>query len=83
MTDSIWQLQEAKQRFSTVVERALAGDAQVVTRRGEEVVVVISIDDYRHLRSHQPDLKAYLRVAPDLEPLEIVRSPQPAPRVGL
>lgn len=29
-----WQLQEAKARFSEVVDRAMAGEAQVVTRRG-------------------------------------------------
>ncbi|MDQ3397401.1 MAG: type II toxin-antitoxin system prevent-host-death family antitoxin, partial [Deinococcota bacterium] len=37
-----WQLQEAKARFSEVVERALEGEAQVVTRRGEKAVAVIA-----------------------------------------
>ncbi len=36
-----WQLQEAKQRFSELVRRALEEGPQTVTRRGEEVVVVI------------------------------------------
>ncbi len=35
-----WQLQEAKVHFSRVVERALAGEVQVVTRRGRRAVVV-------------------------------------------
>ncbi|MDE2573605.1 MAG: type II toxin-antitoxin system Phd/YefM family antitoxin [bacterium] len=37
-----WQLQEAKARLSEVVERALQGKPQRITRRGREAVVVIS-----------------------------------------
>ena len=37
-----WQLQEAKNRFSEVVDEALARGPQTVTRHGEEVVVIIS-----------------------------------------
>lgn len=44
---SHWQLQEAKQRFSEVVRRALDEGAQVVTRNGEEVVAVVPIDAWR------------------------------------
>ena len=35
-----WQLQEAKQKFSELVRRTLEEGPQVVTRHGEEVVVV-------------------------------------------
>ena len=35
-----WSLQDAKNRFSAVVNAALAGEPQRVTRRGEPVVVV-------------------------------------------
>ena len=37
-----WQLQTAKNKFSELVNRALAGEAQLVKRRGEPVVYVIS-----------------------------------------
>jgi prevent-host-death family protein len=37
-----WTLQDAKNRFSVVVEAALAGEPQRVTRRGRWVGVVIS-----------------------------------------
>ncbi len=37
-----WTLQDAKNRFSAVVEAALAGEPQRVTRRGRWVGVVIS-----------------------------------------
>ena len=46
-----WQLQDAKNRFSAVVEAALAGDPQHVTRRGKPAVVVLAVDEYERLRS--------------------------------
>ncbi len=45
----MWSLQEAKGRFSTVVDAALAGTPQLVTRRGKPAVVVISAADYDRL----------------------------------
>ena len=45
-----WQLQDAKNRFSALVEAALAGGPQEVTRRGKPVVVVFSYKDYQQLR---------------------------------
>ncbi len=44
-----WQVQEAKARFSEVVERAMAGEAQVVTRRGRPAVAVIPYEEYERL----------------------------------
>ncbi|MFN8121674.1 MAG: type II toxin-antitoxin system Phd/YefM family antitoxin [Thermoleophilia bacterium] len=45
-----WQLQDAKQRFSRLVDTARTDGPQVVTRHGREVAVVLSIEDYRRLR---------------------------------
>ena len=45
-----WPLQEAKNRFSAVVEAALAGDPQRVTRRGKPAVVVLAVKEYERLR---------------------------------
>lgn len=42
-------LQDAKNRFSAVVEAALAGRPQEVSRRGKPAVVVVSAEDYRRL----------------------------------
>ncbi len=44
-----WSLQDAKNRFSAVVNAALSGEPQTVTRRGAPAVVVLSVDDYRRL----------------------------------
>ena len=45
-----WQLQDAKNRFSALVNAALAGEPQQVTRRGEPAVVVLAVDEYERLR---------------------------------
>ena len=45
----MWTVQDAKNRFSAVVEAPLSGIPQQVTRRGKPAVVVLSADDYAHL----------------------------------
>ncbi len=68
-----WQLQEAKQRFSELVRRALEEGPQVVTRRGEEVVVVVRAEEFDRLSRGEEDFKDFLLYAPDLDALEIRR----------
>lgn len=43
----MWTLQDAKNRFSAVVDAALAGVPQEVTRRGKPAVVVMSVVEYQ------------------------------------
>jgi prevent-host-death family protein len=78
-----WQVQEAKQRFSALVRRALDEGPQVVTRRGEEVVVVLSASEYRRLKRAAPDFAEFLLAAPDLSELNIRRPADPARAVEL
>ena len=47
----MWTLQDAKNRFSEVVDSALAGTPQEVTRRGKPAVVVLSATEYTRLVS--------------------------------
>jgi len=68
-----WQLQEAKQKFSELVRRALEDGPQVVTRRGEEVVVVVPAEEFRRLTGDKPDFKEFLMSAPDLSVLDLER----------
>ena len=44
-----WTLQDAKNRFSAVVNAALAGEPQRVTRRGKPAVIVLSVEEYERL----------------------------------
>lgn len=45
----VWTLQEAKNKFSAVVEAARRGEPQHVTKRGVEAVVVVSAEEYERL----------------------------------
>lgn len=45
----MWTLQDAKNKFSAVVDAALAGTPQEVSRRGKPAVVVLSAADYQQL----------------------------------
>jgi prevent-host-death family protein len=64
LTNNIWQLQEAKNRFSELVNKALDEGPQVVTRRGEEVVVIVSNDEYKKLLKSQSSLLEFFRQSP-------------------
>ena len=44
-----WPLQDAKNKFSALVNAALAGEPQLVTRRGRPAVVVLAADEYERL----------------------------------
>ena len=50
-----WQLQDAKNRFSALVEAALSGEPQEVTRRGKPVVIVSSYEEYQRLVRERDD----------------------------
>lgn len=45
----MWSLQDAKNRFSAVVDAALAGEPQEVSRRGKPAVVVLSAAEYARI----------------------------------
>ena len=60
----IWQLQEAKNKFSQVVNEALKRGPQVVTRRGKEIVVILSREDYRRLKKSQSGVVEFFQNSP-------------------
>jgi antitoxin Phd len=72
-----WQLQEAKSRFSELVELTLKEGPQLVTRRGEEAVVIIAAKDYRRLSGQTTTLMECLLSAPRGEALELERPTDP------
>jgi len=63
-----WRLQDAKNQFSKVVDAALHGEPQHVTRRGHDAVVVVAAADYarmlRHERADSPGFVAHLLAIP-------------------
>jgi len=78
-----WQIQEAKQKFSQLVRATLEDGPQVVTRHGEEVVVVISVEEFNRLKGKKRSLKEVLLSGPLLDDLEIERSKEPTRIVEL
>jgi len=56
-----WQVQDAKARFSELLETCLTEGPQVVTKRGVEAAVLVPVADWRALqRSARPTLKELL-----------------------
>jgi antitoxin Phd len=72
-----WQLQEAKSRFSEVVDLTLSEGPQLVTRRGQEAVVIMAAREFRRLTGATPSLLATLLNAPRGEPVLADRSGEP------
>ena len=77
-----WLLQEAKSRFSEIVELTLSEGPQMVTRHGQDAVVILSASDYRRM-CVTPSLLNLLFNVPRGEPLDSVRSQEPIRDIGL
>ncbi|HEY3716678.1 MAG TPA: type II toxin-antitoxin system Phd/YefM family antitoxin [Jatrophihabitantaceae bacterium] len=54
--DAHWQVQEAKQKFSELLRKVHSDGPQFVTRHGEEVAVVIDIEEFRRFHGSKGDL---------------------------
>ena len=74
-----WQVQDAKARFSELLETSLAEGPQIVTKRGVETAVLLPIDEWRRLEKRaRPDLKELL-LAPEAR-TDALTSPRPQHR---
>jgi len=62
-----YSLQDAKAKFSELVDLSLAEGAQTVTRHGKNVVVVVPYDEYRRLTAPRSSLTTFLLSAPRVE----------------
>ena len=68
-----WQVQDAKTRFSELIERARSEGPQSITRHGKERAVVLSIEEYRLLAAQRPDFKSYLLGGPKVDNFSVER----------
>lgn len=72
---NIWQLQEAKAKFSEVVENASNEGHQIVTKNGQPVVVIISKQEFDKMTQPKDSLLNFFQSAPYPEiDLKIERS---------
>ncbi len=71
-----WQLQEAKNKFSQVVDEAQSKGPQTITRRGKEVAVVLSASEYHKLTASKIKLSDFFSQSPLCE-LSLERDKSP------
>lgn len=69
-----WQLQEAKNKLSKVVDDALSQGPQIITRRGVEVVIVIAYEQFKKMNVSEQKLSDFFRSSPLVgEDLDLTR----------
>lgn len=78
-----WQLQDAKQRFSELIRTTLDQGPQVVTRNGEEVVVVVPVQEWRAKEGPHKDFATFLLEGPSFDDLDLERREEYARDVEL
>ncbi len=61
MIENHWQLQDAKNKFSNLVDKAQHNGPQVVTKHGKDAVVVLSMDEYKKLIKPKTSLIQFFR----------------------
>ncbi len=65
MPMSIWPVQDAKARFSELLDACLSEGPQLVTKRGAEAAVLVDVSEWRRLKAAaRPSLKDLL-LAPE------------------
>lgn len=62
--DGPWPVAEAKARLSELIERALADGPQVITRKGRQTVVVVSVDEWERKSKRRGNLAEFLGNSP-------------------
>jgi len=78
-----WQVQDAKARFSELLDVSLREGPQIVTRRGVEVAVLAPIDQWRRLSQNtRPSLKELLLASEPRAALLVPRRGQLRRRFG-
>ena len=77
-----WQLQDAKNKLSEVVERAIKNGPQEITRRGKKAAVVLSFQEYARLLKGTESLSEFFQQSP-LREIEFDRVKDTARKVDL
>ena len=77
-----WNLADAKNRFSEVVNLALTEGPQRIRRR-KDTVVVVAEEEFERLVGQRPTFKDYLAQGESFEGLDLARDPSPSRDVVL
>jgi antitoxin Phd len=59
-----WQLQEAKNKLSEVLDEAIRHGPQIITKRGVELAILLSCSEYRKMMASRKRVSAFFRDSP-------------------
>jgi prevent-host-death family protein len=62
--DQTWSVADAKARFSEVIELAYDVGPQTISRRGKEVAVVVSVEEWRRKSQRSGSLAEFFASSP-------------------
>jgi prevent-host-death family protein len=77
-----WQMADAKNRFSEVMNKALQEGPQRIRRR-KDAVVVVAEAEYERLAGTRLDFKEYLIQGESFDGVNLTRDPSPGRDVSL
>jgi prevent-host-death family protein len=79
-----WSVAEAKARLSELLDHAISDGPQAITRRGREVVIVVSVEEWHRKSSRSGSLAQFLAASPLRDSgLDVERVDAPAREVAL
>ena len=62
--EAVWQIQDAKNKFSEVITLANKQGPQLITKHGEKTAVIISYIEYEKMRKSQGKLSDFFSTSP-------------------
>jgi prevent-host-death family protein len=79
-----WPVAAAKARLSEVIDRALADGPQVITRKGKEAVLVVSVEEWERKTKRAGNLAEFFAASPLRgSDLKLERSDDAPPAIDL
>jgi prevent-host-death family protein len=82
--DRVWSVADAKARLSELLDQAVSEGPQAITRRGREIAVVVSAEEWHRKSSRSGSLAEFLAASPLRDSgLEIGRADAPPRDVAL
>jgi len=79
----VWQIQEAKNKLSEVLDEAIKHGPQIITKRGVETVIVLSYAEYRKVMLNKKKLSGFFRESPLAEVDLDLRRDKSDPRANI
>lgn len=76
-----WQLQDAKNKLSEVVDTSITNGPQIISRRGKNTAVLLSYEEYQKLTKPSKNLKQLL-LNTGFHELDLTRDKSPTGRAS-